>query len=256
MGLETKTHSDSDFERLRVQIANKQAAVVNIQGNAPDIDTVDPPMDLWPYKQLYPFPTTDVNLDIVSTSANDTLLGTGAITIIIKGIDTAFDDVTEVINLNGLTPVTTTNQFYRVNTAFVIAAGSLGVNDGDIHISNSSDASNLGCIQAGYGELSQSVYSVGKGFREVWIQAIHFRAQKRQNSWGEARVKVRSIDPISPWQTKYLLTSSSNGSPDGFSYSNPTIGPIPSNSEIRVEVDRVDSNDTGLYCNIQLFLVR
>lgn len=256
MGLETKTHSDSDFERLRVQISNNQAAVVNIQGNAPDVDTIDPPMDLWPLKIPYPFPSSDVNLDVVSTSTNDTLLGTGARTIIVKGIDASFNDVTEVINLNGLTPVTSVNQFYRVNTAFIIAAGSLEVNDGDICITNASDASTLGCIQSGYGELSQAVYSIGQGFREVWIQSIHFRAQKKLDSWGEVRLKVRGLDPLGPWHTKYLLTSASNGSPDGFSYSNPTIGPIPAKSEFRVEVDQVNSNDTGLYCNIQLFLVR
>jgi hypothetical protein len=78
--------------------------------------------------------TTADTLDVVSTSANDAAAGTGAISILIDGIDENFLRQTEVVALNGVTPVTTINQWLGVNRAVVLSSGSSQYNEGDINI--------------------------------------------------------------------------------------------------------------------------
>ena len=61
--------------------------------------------------------TTADTLDVVSSSANDTnAAGTGAKQIAIVGIDSNADAITEIVNLNGTSTVTTSNSFLEKNT--------------------------------------------------------------------------------------------------------------------------------------------
>ena len=90
--------------------------------------------------------TTADTLDIVSSSANDTSDGTGARTVFIDGIGADFLRQTEIVTMNGVTPVTTANTWLGVNRATVLSSGSLTYNDGDIDIKDTSDI--FGTLQA------------------------------------------------------------------------------------------------------------
>ena len=80
----------------------------------------------------FSFPPSAAVISIVSDNVNDTLLGTGARTIMVEGLDSSGDFITENINLLGLTPVTTIATFTRLNKSTVIAAGTQGSNEGTI----------------------------------------------------------------------------------------------------------------------------
>lgn len=95
-----------------------------------DVDTASVPEDCWPQGGLIPFPDVAAVVSTVSDSALDTAAGTGAQTLTIFGVDTNFDEISETITLNGLTPVLTTQLFLYVNLAIVITAGSLNANQG------------------------------------------------------------------------------------------------------------------------------
>ncbi len=82
-----------------------------------------------------------ITLKVSSSSANDTSAGTGARTITITGLDANFDSISEVVTMNGQTPVTTTNAFLRVHFVTIKACGSLMTNAGDIWVSISTEAS-------------------------------------------------------------------------------------------------------------------
>ena len=74
-------------------------------------------------------------LDVTSSSANDTnSAGTGARKIRIIGLDANKVAITEVVNMNGQTIVTTSNTWTDVWAADVVESGSTGNNVGDIHI--------------------------------------------------------------------------------------------------------------------------
>lgn len=92
---------------------------------------------VWENSDLYVFPTTAVAMDIVSDDANDTnTAGTGARKVTIIGLDSNYDPLEEIVNLNGTTAVTTTELFFRINKMVITDAGSSTFNEGKISASN------------------------------------------------------------------------------------------------------------------------
>lgn len=89
---------------------------------------------IWNEASLMVWPTTTAALTVSSGSANDTSAGTGARTVTVTGLDGSFNQITEVISMNGQTAVTTANAYFRVNNLSVTTAGSGGTNAGVIYI--------------------------------------------------------------------------------------------------------------------------
>jgi len=85
------------------------------------------------------FPTSAATINIASTSANDTLAGTGARALLITGLDADWELLTETVLMSGQTPVTTSSSFLRINNMLVVSVGSLGFNEGDIYVSTNSE---------------------------------------------------------------------------------------------------------------------
>lgn len=83
---------------------------------------------------LYRFLSASQTLQISSTDVNDTAAGTGGRTVFISGLNSNYDVVTEVITLNGKTPVTTVNSYFRINSMKVQDTGSDLRNRGDIFL--------------------------------------------------------------------------------------------------------------------------
>jgi len=135
----------------------------------------------------YPFPTSAVKLEIASTSTDDTITGTGMRTILIRGLDANYDTITEVLELNGRTPVITTNNFIRVNFAWGVQAGTGGINAGTIWIADSAtdwtdgvpdtNSYKLSIIEAGRGQSAVGVFTAPRG-HSVYFPAIIGSASK------------------------------------------------------------------------------
>lgn len=102
---------------------------------------------------LYAYPATAAPLSIVSTSASDT----SALSVIVQGLDTNFNAITETIALNGTTAVTTVNSYRRVNRLLVSNGTNVGV------ITASISAVVYAQINAGIGNNQASLYTVPKG---------------------------------------------------------------------------------------------
>jgi len=82
---------------------------------------------VWDAGGLYPWDTFAVggdNLSIVSTLAADSLTGTGARTIRVTGFDASGLELHEDMDMDGVTPVITTNKFTRVFRVVVTTAGT------------------------------------------------------------------------------------------------------------------------------------
>ena len=67
---------------------------------------------------------TAYTLDIVSTSDEDKSGGTGAITLLIYGVDVNHLHITELVTLNGTTTVTTVNTYFGLNRIAVLSSGT------------------------------------------------------------------------------------------------------------------------------------
>jgi hypothetical protein len=122
----------------------------------------------------YPWPTAPVTLEIASTSANDTLEGTGARKVTLEGLDANYVQQTEEIELNGQTPVAATGTYIRMHRAYVTEVGSLESNEGSIWIADdtttwttgepATDAYKLANIAAGEGQTEMAIYTIPAGY--------------------------------------------------------------------------------------------
>ena len=85
---------------------------------------------------------------IESTSAQDTnITGTGIWTVKVSGLDNDFKFIQEVVELNGLTPVTLTKQYIAINELNPELAGTAKTAQGDIIVKIGTDV--LSVIDSG-----------------------------------------------------------------------------------------------------------
>ena len=103
--------------------------------------------------------TTACTLSIVSSSALDlTGTGTGTRSVVIYGVDENHNSVIEVVQLNGTTPVITTNLYFGVNRIATYLAGSLGANAGVITATATIGATVQAEIPIGEGTTQQAIF--------------------------------------------------------------------------------------------------
>lgn len=101
-------------------------------GNNPDVNgTLE---TVWSHSTLYVYPTTAIHMKVSSTSANDAAAGSGARTIVVSGLDADYNEINEIVTLDGQTPVLTTGLFIRVFRSYVLTAGSSNTAEGTIYI--------------------------------------------------------------------------------------------------------------------------
>lgn len=105
--------------------------------------------------------TSATTLTLSSDDNNDKTSDTGARSVIIYGLDTNWDDISETLNLNGTSNVTTVNSYIRVNRMQVVTCGSSGSNEGTITLKDGSNT--IAQIEPSKGSTEQCVYSVPAG---------------------------------------------------------------------------------------------
>ena len=70
---------------------------------------------IWNNGAIYAYPSSAVQMDVVSSSASDTM------TLLISGLDANYDALAEIVTVNGTATVTTTNSFLRINSATILS---------------------------------------------------------------------------------------------------------------------------------------
>ena len=116
---------------------------------------------LWAVGGDYIFPTAQMQMEVVSSSASDTSAGTGARTVEVFYLDNTLAECSEIITLNGVTPVATTaTNIYRINAFRVKTTGAGLQNAGNIDIRNLTDTHIYSRIAAGVNRALNCVYTV------------------------------------------------------------------------------------------------
>ena len=142
-------HEDVDSPHALLEIASErmpEVVPVNIFGFSRTVGTTF--QTIWNDGGQYVHPSAAVQMNCVSTSASDTM------TIVISGLDANYETIAEIVQLNGTTPVTTTNSFYRINSATILS----GSNVGDITVSEGGTV--YANIEATLGTTQACVYTV------------------------------------------------------------------------------------------------
>jgi len=133
--------------------------------------------DVWGGGGVYPFyPTAAVNVDIVSTSTSDDEGSTGAIQVIVMGLDSNWNEQQETVTLNGTGVVQLSNTYIRLFRAFVYEAGTGNTNVGNITVYARSTGSGVTAgdvgiyIGAGDGQTLHCIYTIPSGKTGYFIK--------------------------------------------------------------------------------------
>jgi hypothetical protein len=118
--------------------------------------------EMWPLSTLRVLPTTAGAFSLVSDSADDSSAGTGARTITVEGLDSNYEQISETVTTNGVTPVVSVGtDWFRINRAYNVTAGTGEINAGGITISIGGDTQAY--IEATQGQTHQTHYTVPAG---------------------------------------------------------------------------------------------
>lgn len=125
----------------------------------------------------YPWATTEETLHVSSNNSNDTFAGTGARTVLVDGLDSSFNIVQEIVQMNGTGNATTTNTFFRVNALTVLTAGTGERNAGQIRATNTTSGQILATILTNEGLKHDAVYTVPAGYA-LYINTLELNSIK------------------------------------------------------------------------------
>lgn len=190
---------------------------------------------VWTGNSLYTYLAAAATLTLSSSSALDTAAGTGARTVLVRGLDGSYNQISEVMTLNGQTPVSTVNQYLRVFNIAVISAGSGGANAGVIYlgdgavvagvptgkyaIANIGDNNSFAAIYtvpAGYtGYVVNAVTAIGKGKdveHSTWIRPFGQIMRKSRNGYlfESSIVQLANFPLVVPEKTDIELRGKSS----------------------------------------------
>lgn len=118
------------------------------------------------------FPTVAETFDVVSADAADDAAGAGGRKVLIAGLDANFQEVSEEITMDGLTPVTTLQEFIRITRAYVTDCGTYGgTNAGIITISGTDSGNNYGFLETEEAQTQNTQYCVPAGKTAYMLKA-------------------------------------------------------------------------------------
>jgi hypothetical protein len=107
---------------------------------------------VWNDGDAYVYPTSALTMTAVSSSASDTM------SVLVSGLDANYDQISETVTLTGTVAVTLSTQFYRINSAVILA----GSNVGNITIANGGVT--YAFIEAGIGATQACLFTVPNGY--------------------------------------------------------------------------------------------
>jgi len=113
--------------------------------------------------------TEAVTFNVISSSSTDTSGGIGLRKMYIEGLDSSYNQIYEILTLNGTTGVNTTKQYIHVNTIAPYETGSSNVAQGaniDIRRTPLTDGQQYGRIR-GTAAFSADIMEVDTGFYMV-----------------------------------------------------------------------------------------
>lgn len=208
-------------------------------GSNPDIDAGQTEV-IWNGGGNYTFPATAATISFVSTSANDTALGTGGRTATVYGLNANYEVLEEVITFNGLTPVITTGLFLRVNRVIIDTAGSLETNEGTITFTHTGATTVCAVINPTEGQTLQSTYTVPKNHT---VCLYRWAVSIQNHTTADAVFHFEIKPPNGAWNLKQTVSAATNGN-STFERTAHIPFYIAEKTDIRINIHDVNTNNT------------
>lgn len=208
-------------------------SLVAIVARNPTVGTVF--QDLWGEGGVYSFPTAVETWEIVSSSPLDTAGGVGARTVFVGSLGDAYAEQTQVVALNGVTPVVLAGTHYRANGLVALTAGSSGINVGKITLRVAAGGLVRSVILADVGRSHDCHYTVPAN-KSVGVLSTIILFPK--DGSGTFRNRFRAPGADASWVTGSVLQLYQNLVPFDFK-SRP---PAPAGTDVQLQVKA----DSGL----------
>jgi len=130
----------------------------------------------WELPINYPWPTTALTMTVTSNAAD------AGYRILIKGLDTNYDEISESILLDGTGTATTVNQYFRINDVVTIATpgGAFGSPANNIVISNGGIT--YAQIDADKAKNQAAIFTVPRGYQFALKRISAFCASASLNN--------------------------------------------------------------------------
>jgi len=110
-------HKETPF-KMRASMGHiTNGTPVFVYGHNPDVQLSEE--TIWYQGGIYQYPSSAIQMTVSSNDAGVTSQ------IVINGLDANYNPISEIITVNGRTPVTTVNAYLRIQNAYVIANETL-----------------------------------------------------------------------------------------------------------------------------------
>ena len=178
-------------EPFELQVSRGQItghSVVNIFGTGTTSGTAGTFTALWELGSTtqYAFPSSATTMTLTGTS-------TDSATVLISGLDSSYNPISEVLTLNGSTGVTTVNSYFRINSMNVVTgsatnpAGAVTLTNGGVtYAKMNANSSGTGCV----GKTQMSIYTVPNGYT---LCLDHFYSFTNYTQAGSNYVTYRAV---------------------------------------------------------------
>ncbi len=159
MGTYSSVTRSGATEPFDLQVARGQIqghSTVNIYGFQVSVTTTNIPV--WEVAGAYAYPASATVMHLASSvNTGPDLSGT---TIIIRGLDANYDEISETVALTGTTVAVTTKSFLRINSMAVTA----GAPTGTITLKNTANSVTYAQINPSIGRAQMAIYTVPAGY--------------------------------------------------------------------------------------------
>ena len=149
---------------------------------------------IWDGNNTYTYPSSSGTATATSSDTDD---NTGTVEVV--GLDSNFDQVSEILTIGGSA---STTSFIRVFRAIMKTANTGNTNVGTITITVSSTT--VAQIRAGYGQTLMCVYTIPRKFNAFLMQIDVGSSKDLEN---EIRFIVKEISNGNVWNTKAFITT-------------------------------------------------
>ena len=208
---------------------------------------------LWAPSSAFTYLTAAETMDIVSDSTDDDEGGTGCLTILVEGLDANYDNINEIVTMDGTTPVVTVLSYIRLKRLVALTAGSGERNVGTITATASSAATLQEQMDPLVGVSMSAKYTVPAGHTSHVLKA-EFNAARISGGQqphilfeGEGR----SGGPPAAWVTTFdKVFDTSQGSDMDVEASTP--GPFGAKTDLEVSAT---SDLAGAAARIRIYLI-
>jgi hypothetical protein len=142
------------YEPFNLQVSRGMVyghSTVNIYGFQSAVTTTQIP--LWENASAYTFPSSAVVMTLASSSASDT-----AVSIQINGLDANYNQISEIVALNGTTGVNTVKSYLRINSLITTLGNAVGT------VTAKNGGTTYAQINIGFGRSLMSIYTVPNNY--------------------------------------------------------------------------------------------